>query len=197
MNFTQWFTEHAVEIIGACFALLYLWLEIKQRKAMWIVGIISSMFYVYIFYVGKIYADMGMNVYYILASIYGLVLWQRNAKQSENKKSITVSRTTLKTALRLTAVTIFFFAILAFILVRFTDSPVPYIDALTTALSITAMWMLAHKLIEQWHVWFVVNIISMALYFYRGLYPTSILFLIYSIASVIGYYQWKKELKKS
>jgi len=197
MNFTQWLSEYAVEIIGACFSLLYLWLEIKQRKAMWIVGIISSLFYVYIFYIGKIYADMGMNVYYILASIYGLVLWQRNEKKSNNKQSVTVSSTTLKTALRLSIVTIFFFAILAFILVRFTDSPVPYIDALTTALSITAMWMLAHKLIEQWHVWFVVNIISMTLYFYRGLYPTSILFLIYSIASIIGYYQWEKELKKN
>ena len=82
--------------------------------------------------------------------------------------------------------------LIAFILVKYTDSPVPYGDSFTTALSILGMWLLAKKHVEQWWFWFVVNIISCALYAWKGLYTTSILFGIYSIISVFGYFKWKK-----
>jgi nicotinamide mononucleotide transporter len=183
------------EIVGALFALLYLWLEIRQRNAMWVVGFISALFYVVIFYYGKFYADMGLNLYYMLSSVYGFTLWRRRGQRTAGAAARAVSRTPLRTAVALTAVAAVLFAGLAFILVRFTDSPVPFGDALTTALSIVAMWMLAHKLIEQWGVWFVVNLLSTGLYFWRGLYPTGVLFLIYSAASVVGFLAWKKELR--
>ncbi|MDR0667693.1 MAG: nicotinamide riboside transporter PnuC [Prevotellaceae bacterium] len=188
--------ERIIELIGACFALLYLWLEIRQRNAMWVVGFISALFYIVIFYYGKFYADMGLNVYYMLASVYGFIVWRRGrgavGGRRESPAPLAVSRTTPRTALVLLAVAAGLFTLLAFILDRFTDSPVPCGDALTTALSIVAMWMLAHKLIEQWGVWFIVNVVSTGLYFWRGLYPTSLLFLIYSIASVAGFWVWKK-----
>ncbi|MDR2361336.1 MAG: nicotinamide riboside transporter PnuC [Prevotellaceae bacterium] len=188
------------EIVGALFALAYLWLEIRQRNAMWVVGFISALFYIVIFYYGKFYADMGLNIYYMLASIYGFMVWRRRGKivadrTGDTARSPAVSRTPLRTMVVLTVIAAVLFVVLAFLLVRFTDSPVPYGDALTTALSIVAMWMLAHKLIEQWGVWFVVNVLSMGLYFWRGLYPTSVLFLIYSVASVVGFWAWRKELK--
>jgi len=84
------------------------------------------------------------------------------------------------------------FALIAFILIRFTDSPVPYGDSFTTAVSIIGMWMLAHKYLEQWWLWFVVNVVSSALYLWKGLYPTAGLFIIYSVISVFGYFRWKK-----
>lgn len=86
------------------------------------------------------------------------------------------------------------FFIIEFILERFTDSPVPIGDAFTTALSITATWMLARKIIEHWWLWVVVDGVSLALYIYKGLYPTSVLFVFYTAMSVVGYYQWKKEM---
>jgi nicotinamide mononucleotide transporter len=195
-----WLLTHWVEIIGALFMLLYLWFEIKQHNAIWIIGIISAAFYVYIFYEAKFYADMALNIYYALASVYGLVIWQRGgfAKTAGQgtKPEKAVTRTSPRAAAYLGLAALAAFVVLAGILARCTDSPVPYGDAFTTALSIVAMWMLAHKLIEQWGVWFVVNTVSMGLYFWRGLYPTAVLFLIYSIASIIGYYQWKKTLVK-
>jgi nicotinamide mononucleotide transporter len=190
-----------IEIIAALFALLYLWLEIRQRSALWIVGIISSAFYVVIFYHGKFYADMALNGYYILAGVYGLWMWRcGNARNNPNRVSnsvrvLPVSRTTAAQAVVLAGVAAALAGSLTFVLQRFTDSPVPFGDALTTALSIVAMWMLAHKLIEQWWVWLAVNLISTGLYFWRGLEPTAVLYLIYSIASVVGYFQWKKTMR--
>ena len=81
---------------------------------------------------------------------------------------------------------------IAWILICFTDSPVPYGDALIAALSIVAMWMLAHKYAEQWIVWFAANVISTGLYFWQGLYPTGILYLIFAVVSVFGYLKWKE-----
>jgi len=79
---------------------------------------------------------------------------------------------------------------------RFTDSPVPWIDAFTTAFSFTATYMLARKILEHWIIWVVVDFISVALYFYRGLYSSIVLFLIYTILAVLGYKEWKKQWTK-
>lgn len=192
-----------IELTGALFALLYLWLEIRQRSALWIVGIISSAFYVVIFYHGKFYADMALNGYYILAGVYGLWMWRRgkarnpdaDANPDRVRNSVRVSRTTAAQVVVLACTAAALTGSLTFVLQRLTDSPVPFGDALTTALSIVAMWMLAHKLIEQWWVWLAVNLISTGLYFWRGLEPTAALYLIYSIASVIGYFQWHRTLR--
>jgi nicotinamide mononucleotide transporter len=184
-----------MELTGALLALLYLWLEIRQRNAMWIVSIVSSAFYVVIFYHGKFYADMGLNAYYILAGIYGLWCWKyRRRAARDERRPPCAAHTPPHTAVVLALVALGLFGLVFYLLKTHTDSPVPFGDALTTALSIVAMWMLAHKFIEQWGVWFVVNVISMALYFWRGLYPTAILFALYAIASVIGYGVWLRQM---
>jgi nicotinamide mononucleotide transporter len=181
-----------IEILGVCFSLLYLWLEIKQRKAMWAVGFISSAFYVYIFFQAKFYADMGLYVYYLFASIYGWLVWNRTSGTESGKSVQTIVRLKPLLALVLLGISGVLFLAIAFVLKNYTDSPVPFGDALTTALSMVATWMLAHKIIEQWWVWLFVNILSALLYIWRGLYPTAFLFLCYAVASVIGYYTWKR-----
>jgi nicotinamide mononucleotide transporter len=79
---------------------------------------------------------------------------------------------------------------------RYTDSPIPFGDAFTTSLSIIATWMLARKKIEQWLIWIFIDLVSVGLYLYRGLYPTVFLFLVYTIMAGIGYLEWHKETKK-
>ena len=75
---------------------------------------------------------------------------------------------------------------------RFTDSPVPWGDAFTTALSILAMWMLAQKYLEQWGVWMVVNAVSAALYFWKGMTPTAVTYVVYTIVPIFGYIKWRR-----
>ncbi len=89
-------------------------------------------------------------------------------------------------------ITTFSFFGIGVILDKFTDSPIPYWDAFTTAVSFTATWMLARKILEHWILWILVDAVSMGLYLYRGLYPTLVLFTIYTTMAAIGYFEWKK-----
>ncbi|MBR3551034.1 MAG: nicotinamide mononucleotide transporter, partial [Bacteroidales bacterium] len=100
-----------------------------------------------------------------------------------------------KRLLPLVATAFALWGLLYWILSTFTDSPVPLGDAFTTSLSIVAMWMLAQKYLEQWLLWIVINIISTALYFWKGLYFTGILFIVYVIVAILGYFRWKREIR--
>ena len=185
----NWIIENWIEIVGALIGFIYIFFEIKVNKWMWPIGILTSIFYIIIFFNSKFYADMSLQFYYIVISIIGWYWW--NKEQNLNKElKIRKLNKTLLLQLILSSTIVFIF--LSYILVNYTDSPLPYWDSLTTALSIIATWMLARKIIEQWILWIIIDLISMLLYLYKGLYPTSILFLIYSGLAIIGYLQWKK-----
>lgn len=178
-----------IEIAGAVIGLLYLYLEYRASVYLWPVGVIMPLFYIYIFFVSRFYADMGINIYYLFASIYGWIRWNKSASQEQ---SLAISHMPFRYwSIALLALSILF-AVIAWILIRFTDSPVPFGDSFTTALSIVAMWMLANKYIEQWGLWIIVNVVSCALYAWKGLYPTALLYVVYSIVPVFGYFKWKQ-----
>jgi nicotinamide mononucleotide transporter len=121
--------------------------------------------------------------------VYGWIHWSGGENQH---KQLSIRKITRNTALILGAITLVVFWLIGWLLDRYTDSPVPYWDAFTTAVSFTATWMLARKILEHWILWIVVDAISMGLYLYRGLYPTLILFAVYTTMAVIGYIEWKK-----
>jgi nicotinamide mononucleotide transporter len=191
----NWITDNIVEIIGTISGLIFLYLEIKQNKWLWPVGLLTSVMYIYVFFVAKLYADMSLQFYYVFISIYGWILWSRGKKQEE--KELPVIRLHLNLSLKLVAASIGIYALIAYILVNFTDGSVPYWDAFTTALSIVATWMLARKILEQWLVWIVVNSVSLGLYIYKDLNFTAVLFFFYTTMAVVGYLQWKKDMLRS
>ena len=190
----NWIIENWVEIFGAIAGIAYIYLSIKENILLWPVGLITTIVYIYVFFVSKFYADMSLQVYYIVISIYGWYFWLRGKKNQKND-SLQISKTPMKLALILIAVTFVLFVAISQILVNFTDSPVPYWDAFTTSVSIVATWMLAKKYLEHWLIWIIVDIVSAILYFWKGLYPTVVLFAVYTIMAVVGYYQWRKSLK--
>jgi len=180
----------SIEIIGALISLLYLRLEYKANRWLWPVGMITPLIYIYIFFINKFYGVMGINVYYLIASIYGWYNWKKNEPDESKSRII---RLPLNLVWKLFIIFTILFAVLSWILSGYTDSAVPYADAVIAALSIVGMWMLTHKYAEQWLVWLVVNLISTGIYFRQELYPTSILFLIYAVVSVFGYLRWIKQ----
>ncbi|MDR1743440.1 MAG: nicotinamide riboside transporter PnuC [Dysgonamonadaceae bacterium] len=182
-----------IEIVGAVIGLLYLYLEYKADKWLWPVGVLMPLIYVYIFFHAKFYADMGINVYYFFASVYGWIKW---TKASGDEAGTPISSIPAKKIIPIAVVFALIFAFIAHILFHYTDSPVPIGDSLITALSIIAMWMLANKYIEQWWVWIVVNAISCGLYFWKDLNYTALLFVIYTIVPFFGYFKWKKLMKE-
>ena len=185
----SWLTANYVELLGVIFSLLYLFFSIRQNILLWPMGIISAILYMVVFFHSKFYADMALNGYYLVISIYGWILWRSGTRFG---RELPVIRLKGKLALILGVITTVGFFLIGVILSRYTDSPIPWWDALTTAVSFTATWMLARKILEHWILWIIVDIISMCLYLYRGLYPTLVLFAIYTTMAVIGYIQWKK-----
>jgi len=189
-----WIFNNYIELLGALFGLLYIILSIKQNIWCWPIGLITSALYIYVFFVTKFYADMGLQVYYLVVSIYGWYFWMFGGK-SKKKDDLKISNVGFRRFLYLAVATAVLFGIIAFILVNFTDSEIPYWDAFTTAGSFVATWMLARKIIEHWLIWIIVDSVSLGLYIYKGLYATVILFAVYTLLAVIGYIEWKKELK--
>lgn len=191
----DWLIENS-QYIGFIFGFIFVFLEIKESVWLWPVGVIAAFFSIIVLYHSKIYADMGLQFYYFIISIYGWILWASKNKANEFTKSLEVRNTSKKQYVILVLISVALFFIIYFILKEFTDSPVPGWDSLTSALSIVATWMLAHKLIEQWLIWVFVNIVTVFLYFYRDIDLFAILYIVYTIMAVVGYVQWRKTLKQ-
>ncbi len=186
-----------IEIVGAIFGLLYLYYEYKANLRMWSTGIIMSSFYTFVFIHATFYAFACINIYYILAGIYGWIKWYKpTVGNSETNTDIGLCHTPTRLFLPLIIASIVIFGIIVFILQTYTDSQVVYGDSFVTTISIVAMWMLAQKYVEQWLLLIVINIVSVFLYLYQDLYPTSIMYLIYSIVSVFGYLKWRRMITK-
>jgi len=191
--FFQWLGNNYIELLGSVLGFAYILLSIKQNIWCWPVGLATSALYIYVFFVSKFYADMGLQVYYVIASIYGWFHWMYGAK-SHKSDDLKISKTRIKLAVLLFIINGILFWVIAYILINYTDSDIPYWDAFTTAASFVATWMLARKMIEHWIIWIIVDAVSLGLYVYKGLYPTVILFAIYTAMAVIGYIQWRKQL---
>ena len=193
--------EQLLEYFGVLTGLLYLLLEIRQHRAMWVVGFLTSLVYVFVFFFSKIYADMGLNIYYVAISIYGFWQWTRKKAINEEKtnqnapanEAILYRNMTFPLLTGIILAILAIYALLYYILHNFTDSPIPAGDAFTTAVGIVATWMLARRIIEHWIFWIIVNCVSVYLYYLRGLYPTMFLYICYGILAIVGYYTWKKK----
>lgn len=180
-----------LEIIGTIVGLVYLWLEYKVSIWLWIAGLVMPAIYIFVYYDAGLYADMGINIYYLGAAFYGLAVWLTGKKTNESGELPIVS-TPRKTFLPMTVVCVISFFIIGWLLINYTDSDVPWFDSFTTALSIVGMWMLARKYLEQWLVWIVVDVVSSGLYIYKELYFTSALYALYTVIAIFGYLNWKK-----
>lgn len=184
-----------LQIAGVVLGLLYLWLEYKVNVWMWAVGIVMPIVHGILYYNSGLYADAAINVYYIIAGVYGFFCWVIRKPDTQTKHSIPHS--IFDSDKRLIPVLIASYAVLHIIiyllLVNFTNSTVPICDSFTTALSIVALWMLSRKYTEQWLVWLVVDAVTVGLYIYKGIDITAGLYAIYSVIAIAGYIKWKKQ----
>ncbi|NQU53272.1 MAG: nicotinamide mononucleotide transporter [Bacteroidetes bacterium] len=188
-----WLLSNKVELLGAILGILYIFFSIQQNILTWPTGLVTSALYIVIFLNSKLYADMGLQVYYVIISIYGWYFWIKG-KKSETNKAVQVRRVSKSLWFKLSTICIGIYFIILFIL-KFTDSDIAALDALTTALSIVATWMLAKKYLEHWLIWIFVDLLSSGMYVYKNLWPTVILFLVYTFMAYFGYVEWKKDFK--
>lgn len=197
--FSDWlYQTDPIELTGIVLSMIYLWLEIKAKMLMWLFGIVSSALMGWVFFKSGFYADMGLMGYYLIISIYGWIHWK--TQNSDQKMPITH----IKKAQTITSVVILsisYIVLLQILLhmpavIGLKDSTYPYIDAFTVSASVVATWLLSQKVMEQWHIWIIVNIISTIMFALKGLHYTTILYVVYTIGSVLGLMNWSKDLIK-
>ena len=183
-----------LELIGTLVGLIYLWLEYRASIYLWVASIVMPAIYICVYYEAGLYADFGINIYYLFAAIYGWMAWKYggNAKQ---QKELPITHMPIRSYLKATVAFVIALGAIAWLLINYTDSNVPWCDAFTTALSIIGMWMLARKYIEQWWVWMVVDIVCVGLYIYKSLYFTAALYALYAVIAIFGWMNWKKIMK--
>ena len=185
-----------LQIAGVLLGLTYLWLEYRADIRLWIVGLVMPVVHGALYFKAGLYADCSMQVYYVLAGLYGWAVWRRarrrTAPEAAKKAPATIVHTPLGQIPGLVAVYVAAHAAIYLLLVRFTNSTVPFWDAGTTAASIVAMWMLSRKQVEQWLVWLAVDMVTVGLYFYKGIPLTAGLYALYSVLDVAGYLRWRQ-----
>lgn len=197
-----------LQIAGVLLGLLYLWLEYRADIRLWIVGLVMPLIHGALYYKSGLYADCSMQAYYVLAGLYGWLVWRRRGRKTDagltgpedaegakRAAALRIGHTPLRTVPALAGVYAAAHIGLYLLLTRFTDSTVPFWDAGTTALSVVAMWMLSRKLVEQWLVWLVVDLVTVGLYLYKDLPYTAGLYALYSALAVAGYLRWRRQAR--
>lgn len=187
----EYFLSNWLEISGAMLSMIYLYFSIREKSILWFFGFISSLLYIIVFFNKQFYAEVSINSYYLFVSVYGWINWQ---KKSNNKqeKALRISKISgHKEYMQYGIATLLIYFAYYFTL-KLLNSPIAAADSVVGALSIIATWMLAKKKLENWLVFLTVDAYAAVLYFSKGLYPTTVLFIVYTIMAYIGYKEWKK-----
>jgi len=186
---TEYLQTNWLEILGTTVGLIYLYLEWKASIYLWLTSIIMPAIYMFVYYQHGLYADFGIQIYYLIAALYGFLVWKYGKKKEEKVLPITSTPTAYWKYLGI--ILLLIWAIIAWILISFTNSNVPYWDSFTTAASIIGLWLLARKYVEQWLIWIAVDMVCTGLYIYKGIYFTASLYCLYTVIAIFGYRKWK------
>lgn len=195
----DWIVLNWFELTAALLGVIGIFLQIIQKPLYWLVSLVMVTMYIWVYFESGFYADMSLQVYYFVISVYGWLFWmfgRKRTKQKGQSKNIPVTSLSSKAWIISLLASVAFFFIIWYILNKVPNSAAPIGDAITTALSFVATWMLARKILENWLFWIVVDAISVGLYLYKGLYPTAVLFGFLTVMAVIGYFTWKKDMQK-
>ncbi|MBR5656550.1 MAG: nicotinamide mononucleotide transporter [Prevotella sp.] len=192
--------SHWLDITTTVLGLAYIILEYRASVWMWVVGFVMQALGIILFYQKGLYADCGMEFYYIAMTIYGFIIWKYGRRRQHptpnNHHPISITHMPLRTAAIWTLTTAIIWGVIYYLLVTYTDSRVPVADSFTTALSIAGIWALARKYLEQWFVWIAVDVVSCGLYFYKDIPFKASLYGLYVVIAIAGYFKWKKMMVK-
>ena len=180
-----------IDIIGLVLGLLYLWLEYRANIWLWAVGIIMPIVNSYLLFAKGLYADFGMEFYYVVIAIYGYYCW-RWGNKTDKGTELPITHYKLRHVVASIMTGLVLWGGIYWFLKYHTNSTVPILDSFTTSLSAVAMWALARKYLEQWLLWLVVDAVSCGLYIYKGIPFRACLYGLYTVIAVLGYLKWKK-----
>ena len=223
---TDFLSTHWLDIVTTILGIIYLVLEYRASIALWVVGIVMPAMDIYLYWSHGLYGDAGMAVYYTLAAIYGYAVWKFGAKWkamikrkgsdkieaasavssdkieaasavSSSSEDLPITFFPRRLILRTLGFFVLAWAATYYVLVAYTNSTVPLLDAFTNALSFVGLWALARKYVEQWLFWIAVDVVCCYLYVVKGIPFKAGLYGLYVVIAVMGYWKWKGLAKKA
>lgn len=176
------------EWMGVCTSIIYLLLATYEKRSCWYFALTSSILYVYLSFAGQLYVDSVLNIFYALMAVYGWFLWNQQKSDSENH----IQHFNLKWHVQWISVALITGMITGWLLKKYTDQAYPYIDSIAFYLSILATWMTTKKVLENWIYFVLIDATMIFIYFNRGYFLTSFLFLAYTLLALRAFYTWRK-----
>ena len=191
--------EKSFEIFSLITGVIYIILEIRQKNFMWIVGILTSLAAMYVFFCQGLYASFGLNTYYLVTSFIGLWHWRRDKEilQAESDDAVHLNRLTHSSVLVSIVMAILGILALTFGMSHLAklglqENPMSLLDATATMLSVVATWWLVKSYIQHWWLWIIADALSTALCLSLGMWWMAALYGAYTASAIIGYMHWKR-----
>ena len=211
----EFFLAHWLDILTTILGLAYIWLEYRASLWMWAVGFLMQSLGIILYYQKGLYADCGMEFYYLSMTIYGFVVWKRKTNTPDGSphrggdvckaegvsegvsKGGSICHFPTRLILPWTLIILAVWGLIYWLLITFTNSTVPLADSFTTALSIIGIWALAHKYLEQWFIWIAVDVVTSVLYFYKDIPFKASLYALYVVIAILGYFKWRRMMRSA
>lgn len=185
------FNWSIIESCAVLFSIIYVSLAAKQNVWCWAFAAISVILYIYIYYSVQLYSETGLQFFYLFMAFYGYQTWNNKKKSLEiSEWSISKHFLILISGAILTFLIGFYFTI-------YTNAKMPIVDSFTTVFSILATYLVVKKVLGNWLYWIVIDTVSIYLFYNRGLHLTSLLFIIYTIVAIFGYFNWLRIMQKN
>ena len=179
-----------VEIIAVIFSLLCVWLSIRRNVLNWLVGIIGVSAYAVLFFREKLYADLVLQAFFFVQGIYGWLVWSKSKQQDDEILVGWLSRSErIRQVFAVLLITIGW----AYTLIKFTDASVPFVDAFAATTSFAANWLMARRKIESWLLWITADAVYIGLFWYKELYLSCGIYVVFLIMAVTGLLQWRQK----
>ena len=180
-----------IELLAVIFSIIYVVLAAKQNVWCWAAAIISTTLYIYVCFTAQIYAETGLQCFYLVMAFYGYYNWNKKDQTLE------ITQWSIKTHLLILTLGAVLIFLTGFFLSTYTSAQMPIIDSFTTIFSLFATYMVVKKVLENWLYWIVIDIISVFLYDSRDLHLSAVLFIIYTGIAVFGYFNWIKVMESN
>lgn len=188
-----------IEFVAVFAGIGSVWFSRKENILVYPLGIINTVFYIYLSIRGHLLGEASVNIYYTIMSVYGWVLWSKKDKQ-KNEAVLHITYSTRKDWIQQLLFFGFFYLAIFFSLSwakqAFAPEAIPWADAFASATAYTGMWLMAKKKVESWIWWIATNLASIPLYFIKGYVFTSVQFIVLLIIAIAGLIEWMKRGEK-
>ncbi|WP_028544476.1 nicotinamide riboside transporter PnuC [Paenibacillus taiwanensis] len=188
-----WTSSSTLEIVATTTGLLSVWFTARENIWCWPIGLVNVACFFVMFYDAKLYADMTLQIFFFAFSVQGWIVWLTRRGTNKVRPTVRMPATWwIWLVVAIGAIT----GGWGYLLAAYTDASIPYLDALVATLSLTAQFLLSQKIWESWYFWITVDVLSIGMYMYKGLFTVGFLYVLFLAIAVAGLLQWQRGMEK-